>query len=165
MGTAWITRGLPSPVIGWIMDAFEGGVGAGVIMNYLPYFLELPMNILEVPGSFIYESGGKYTTDGFQGFLRGTSKLPPLPFLGIMKSTSPQGYVAPLSVPNSFIYVPTPISIMNQLCQFLLAGESQKRCQALVGHDDNLQQFSDSLDALIGAPSSLPSIAHLVVKG
>ncbi|MBW9140421.1 MAG: hypothetical protein K1T65_01680 [Candidatus Aramenus sp.] len=43
---------------------------------------------------------------------------------------------------------------MNDLCQFLLAfsGEAQDYCSALVGHDDKLQQFSDSLDALIGAP-------------
>nr|MCL7344890.1 hypothetical protein [Candidatus Aramenus sulfurataquae] len=41
---------------------------------------------------------------------------------------------------------------MNDLCQFLLVGESQKLCRALVGHDNKIQQFSDSLDALIGAP-------------
>ncbi|MBW9140419.1 MAG: hypothetical protein K1T65_01670, partial [Candidatus Aramenus sp.] len=60
LSKAWVQPGLPegclAPVIGWIMDAFEGGVGAGVIMNYLPYFLEQPMDNLEVPGAYIYES-------------------------------------------------------------------------------------------------------------
>ncbi|EWG07112.1 MAG: hypothetical protein ASUL_06323 [Candidatus Aramenus sulfurataquae] len=148
-------EGCQTPFIGWIMDALEGGIGAGVIMNYLPYFLDEPIRNLKVGHrGLIYESGGKYTTDSFQGFLRTISKFPPLPFLGIIKSTPPPlGDKLPSPFPG-FIYAPTPISIMNDLCQFLLAfsGEAQDDCSALVGNDNKIQQFSDSLDALIGAP-------------
>ncbi|MCI2414851.1 MAG: hypothetical protein MPF33_06355 [Candidatus Aramenus sp.] len=164
LSRAWVQPGLPegcqTPVVGWIIDAFENKVGAGVVMNYLPYLLGYPEDDLTVGlGSLIYESGGKYTTDPLQGILRVISARPPLPFLGVMTNSNPVGVkLPPYLLPSSLIYVPTPISVMNAFCQVLLAAGSQNSllnpqfCEHLVGNDGKLQKFPDSLDALIGAP-------------